>query len=51
MKRHVDMADISDGRLYDSNAMVKAGCSLVFGETAELMGSEDILKHLCVNER
>ena len=27
MKRHVDMADISDGKLYDSNDMVKAGCS------------------------
>lgn len=27
MKRQVDMADISDGRLYDCNDMVKAGCS------------------------
>ncbi len=27
MKRHVDMADISDGKLYESSDMVKAGCS------------------------
>lgn len=27
MKRQVDMADISDGKLYNCNDMVKAGCS------------------------
>ena len=27
MKRQVDMSEISDGRFYDNNDMVKAGCS------------------------
>ena len=27
MKREVSMSDISDGRLYSNNDMVKAGCS------------------------
>lgn len=27
MKRHIDMADISDGKYYRCNDMVKAGCS------------------------
>ena len=45
MKRHVDMADISDGRLYDSNAMVKAGCSGC-GSCCKGMGTSIVLDPL-----
>lgn len=45
MKRHVDMADISDGRLYDSNAMVKAGCSGC-GRCCKGMGTSIVLDPL-----
>lgn len=45
MKRHVDMAYISDGRLYDSNAMVKAGCSGC-GSCCKGMGTSIVLDPL-----
>ncbi|WP_455391049.1 YkgJ family cysteine cluster protein [Frisingicoccus sp.] len=45
MKRNVRMEDISDGRLYDSNDMVKAGC-MGCGSCCRGMGQSIILDPL-----
>ena len=46
MKRQVTMEEISDGRLYDANDMVKAAWIL-----SGFVGEQERLLRLCLQER
>ena len=51
MKRQVTMEEISDGKLYTSNDLVKADCGWIRWILSGSAGEQERLLKLCLQER